>query len=196
MSRPLTEIKIVFSALLMIVVMTLFPFDFSSWIWTDIIRWSQQLAPFVMPSSSLGLVDVSVNMLLFLPLGFGLTGLLVRNESRGWMAAFSNVLIACAALSCTIEFLQSVSSLRHPSLNDVVGNCLGAALGIICFRIGGRIVKLPSHRFLCWLGGPFSKSVVLAASVVYFAITLAAAAYLQSATRLRNWDPTFSLVLV
>ena len=82
MSRPLTEIKIVFSALLMIVVMTLFPFDFSSWIWTDIIRWSQQLAPFVMPSSSLGLVDLSVNMLLFLPLGFGVTAL-VRNRNKG-----------------------------------------------------------------------------------------------------------------
>jgi hypothetical protein len=85
----------------------------------------------------LGLVDVTLNLLLFIPLGLGLGLLGVR-----WQRA----LLFVALTTLAIEVLQlSVITGRDASLSDLVTNTLGGGLGIALGRWWPRVL-FPSRR--------------------------------------------------
>ncbi len=77
--------------------------------------------------------------MLFVPLGF-----LLRGSFRKASNTFESVLfgaitfVFCCAASLAVEFLQIYFPPRVPSINDVVGECLGACLGIVCWLGFGR----------------------------------------------------------
>jgi hypothetical protein len=79
---------------------------------------------------SRGLADAILNTAMFAPLGFLLAG--------RWRAAVA--LAAAAALTLSVELAQTVIPGRDPSAGDVVFNTLGAALGILAWRLRGRWV--------------------------------------------------------
>lgn len=95
--------------------------------WTDFVghaHWQKvQWIPFVSPPVSL--VDIVVNILLYVPFGYGC----IRASAfrgRAWHA------VAMAALlSLAIESSQLYSHSRFPSLQDIVCNVAGAWLGAI-----------------------------------------------------------------
>lgn len=71
-----------------------------------------------------GLVEFSANVVMFLPLG--LLGALALRRHR-WL-----ILPACAAFSGAIETVQFVAlPARNGTLNDVLANTSGAALGFL-----------------------------------------------------------------
>jgi hypothetical protein len=75
-----------------------------------------------------GPFDVMANLLLFMPLGFGLAGFAQSRRVRpGRAIAFS--LMLGGALSLVVEILQCWLPERVPSLIDVVANSGGSALG-------------------------------------------------------------------
>jgi hypothetical protein len=81
------------------------------------------------PCGDLGTADFTLNVLLFIPLGFGLR-LAGMRRHWAWLAAF--------LLTATIEALQFyVVTGRESDLSDIVANSTGAALGIALadFRI-------------------------------------------------------------
>jgi VanZ family protein len=77
------------------------------------------------------------NIVLFIPLG-------VFGPAR-WprLATWGRVLLAAAAFSAAIETLQFALDLgRQASVTDVILNTVGAAVGYLILRVGGRITSL------------------------------------------------------
>ena len=76
--------------------------------------------------------DIAVNLMLFVPFGFGLAGLM---RSKG-LSALKSVLVALAigcGLSLTVETLQCFIPGRDPSLADVATNTISSVAGAVFF---------------------------------------------------------------
>ncbi|MFH0351853.1 MAG: VanZ family protein, partial [Chromatiales bacterium] len=90
----------------------------------------------------MGLVDVALNVILFVPLGIGL-GLLGVSRSRG--------IAAVVLTTFTIEVLQlSVVIGRDASLSDLITNSIGGGIGYLLGR-HWRQVFFTSPRISLWL---------------------------------------------
>jgi hypothetical protein len=135
-----------------------------------------------------GPLDAFLNVLLFVPFGFGLAEKL-RERGKPRAAIVALVLVAGALLSYGIEFLQFYIPGRDSGWEDVLTNGTGAAVGSLLFDTwGGALLGFLSQvdaalgAFLTW------RRAVLTL-VVYFACWFAISAHLQKQTRLSNWDP-------
>ncbi len=85
--------------------------------------------------------DFVANLLLFVPLTFLATGALTRENARGgrWLLVLL-VMAGAVILSAGIEFAQLFFPPRTVSLNDILAECVGAAVGIVAWlALGGRI---------------------------------------------------------
>jgi glycopeptide antibiotics resistance protein len=73
------------------------------------------------------IADIIQNILLFIPFGFlGYFSLIYKSS----LANKIKIVLAGAALSASVEFLQIFSPQRFPSLSDVIFNTLGTAVGL------------------------------------------------------------------
>ena len=89
-----------------------------------------QWVPFASPPVRLR--DVIGNILLYVPFGFYTTASIRRRGVWKWG-------MGCAlALALATELTQVYSHRRFPSMQDVLMNCLGAALGIAVRTYLGR----------------------------------------------------------
>jgi hypothetical protein len=108
-----------------------------------------------------GLVDVILNILLFMPLGAGLARLGLRRTPA---------LLGMAALSAVIEGLQySVISGRDSSLGDFLMNSAGGALGYLLVAESQRWSR-PSRRTAARLAVSWAAVWLLVQSVASYAI--------------------------
>jgi VanZ family protein len=87
-----------------------------------ILRHPPKLAPLV----SLNKKDALRNTVMYLPLGC-LLGMMVRRRNR---RAFAGLVLAIAGVSLTFEALQLLIPSRFPSVDDVIFNTAGGALGV------------------------------------------------------------------
>lgn len=112
---------------------TLFPFDFSPQA-TALRRIGPFLSWFAPIAKSWR--SWSLNVVLFLPFGFGLAW---WARLRGWRraAVWPGIVLGGAALSFLVEFLQLYVPRRSTSWDDVVMNTLGALAGIVLFELWG-----------------------------------------------------------
>lgn len=74
------------------------------------------------------------NVLLFMPLGFGLTSILLRTPIPGLIQILI-VVVASASLSFSVEFLQSFLPSRDPTPADILNNTIGGFVGLLCFYV-------------------------------------------------------------
>jgi glycopeptide antibiotics resistance protein len=89
-----------------------------------------QWLPFVSPPVRLR--DIIGNIVLYVPFGFFIAASTRRRDIWKWG-------MACAvALALATEFTQVFSHRRFPSMQDVLTNGLGAALGIAIWAAVGR----------------------------------------------------------
>jgi glycopeptide antibiotics resistance protein len=97
--------------------------------------------------------DFATNVLLFLPIGFLMTGLTLGARPGDWRRSVGIVLVVvlCAALSLAIEFAQLWVADRTSSQNDVVAETLGALLGGILWLPLGPLL-------IAWLGKALNAS--------------------------------------
>lgn len=130
--------------------------------------------------------DVPLNILLFIPLGFGLTGLLVR-RGRGTAVA-SRVVLASALLSAALETVQLFMPDRAPSLADVAANALGALLGYGLYRAWEMGFGVALDRYA-------TRRNLLAGLALYAIGAGLLTAYLYRSVHLSNWDTSFPLVV-
>ncbi len=117
-----------------------------------------------------GVVDVALNLFLFVPLGAGLA---LAGVSLPTAAA------AGASLSLGIELFQQLVPGRDPSVSDLLANAVGAALGALA-AARWRFMAYPSPRAATFLA--FGTA---AAWLVQTAIT--AAAMQPALTSARYW---------
>lgn len=79
------------------------------------------------------------NILLFVPIGFGLAGALLVDRARRLAAipAAAAILPISIALSLSVEFLQIFAPGRVPSRHDIVAQTIGCLIGIAAWPVIG-----------------------------------------------------------
>lgn len=181
--------RIVTFSLLLVLVSTLFPFNFS---FKDGFSVKEIAGSFHNPSN---FSDRLVNVLLFLPLGFGFTGLL-QTRRRSTTAKLATVLIVSAGLSFTVEVLQAFLPSRAPTPSDIITNSVGGFLGFLCFHLWRFQIFSYALALIEKCKDCLSIKKLTAGFIGYMALTfLIFSALVPSATNLKNWEPTFPLLL-
>lgn len=121
-------------------------------------------------------LDVYVNTLLFLPLGFSLASFFAAKGRGVGIRALAIVLILVGGLSYVLEVAQFFLPRRFPSLFDVIANSTGGALGFLVFHL--------------WR----TQNIRLGLAV-YVLLAFLGSILLQRSTGLRNWNADFPLIL-
>lgn len=116
--------------------------------------------------------DALANVLLGVPLGFGLLGLCrVGTPNRaGDVAAGAALLPVCVAFAAAVEFAQLYTTDRQCTGSDVLCQGVGAAVGMAVWVAAGR--RLVGHAADLWVGAA-SPGRVLVAYLVLLAFVQA-----------------------
>jgi VanZ family protein len=92
--------------------------------------WLLWSTPRLIPLQYISVWDLIRNIILFIPLGVLIGIWLGRRLGRGpWRA-----ILLLAAISASFETLQLFIPVRSPSIDDVITNTLGGALGVLLVR--------------------------------------------------------------
>lgn len=183
--------RILILSLFGVACLTLFPFHF---------RFAANRIPhrsaFLLgtPAKPVDSLDFFLNVLLFVPFGFGLSA---RARERGIsrQSSFLLVLAAGAILSYTVELLQLYIPARDSGWLDVISNSTGSVAGFILFELSGGAVLQEMSNLEESLEGWLSPRRVVLLLAAYFAVCFGISAALQSETRLRDWDPQSILIV-
>lgn len=139
-------------------------------------------------------VDGILNVLLFVPFGFGLTAKM-RSQGMSARRALVTALAAGALLSYTIEFLQLYIPERDSGWEDVFTNGGGALLGSMFYLLAGGFLLRAASSAQDIFRTHLQMKGAVAAVLVYLFLWFGIAAELQKQTRLSNWKPDAMLVL-
>jgi glycopeptide antibiotics resistance protein len=92
--------------------------------------WLLWSTPRLIPFQHFNPRDIITNVILFIPLGVLIGAWLGRRLRQGtWHAV-----LLFAAISASFETLQLFIPVRSPSIDDVIANTLGGALGLLLVR--------------------------------------------------------------
>jgi glycopeptide antibiotics resistance protein len=119
------------ATLLIVLGVTLYPFDFT----TDGVQ--RRLGSFFAQSSKnlrASQDDIITNIILFVPVGFGVGILASRNALRLFKGTVVSVL-AGALLSLLVELLQVLLPFRYASALDIAANAVGSLVGYFLFAL-------------------------------------------------------------
>ena len=176
--------RILIAAMAGILFLTCFPFQFMSHA-----RLPEGASRFLLGTTfgkQTSVFDDFLNVLLFVPLGFGLSEkLLEKGKSR--TATFFAVWMAGFFLSYAIEFTQLYIPGRDSSWEDVITNSSGSAAGFFLFIIlGNGLLGLFSQaeRAIESFATVKRLAVLL---LIYFSCWFAISARLQAETKLADW---------
>jgi hypothetical protein len=136
--------------------------------------------------SKSGLLDVILNILLFVPFGFALGSKLLRHKR--WKSALLYSAIAGAVFSYLIELSQLYIPQRDSGWEDVFTNTTGAVTGFLLFSVLGvwlfkRLSE--SEEFVRRWATPRRLAAIL---VAYFAVWCVISGSLERETRLDDWS--------
>jgi VanZ family protein len=183
--------RILTLAVAAILLLTLYPF------WFD---FAQHLPRALFPFSlggwgkNLSRVDDFLNVLLFVPYGFGLAERL-RERGKSRLLALGLTLASGALLSYTVELLQIYIPSRDSGWEDVATNSFGAAAGALLFDLCGgaalRLLSATERSVSAWL----TWRRALVALLFYIGLWSAIAVRLQHEARLSDWNSDSVLVI-
>ncbi len=179
-------ILVIFS-ILAVVVATLYPFNFSI---PDNLSKRELVNSF---DNNSFFNDQVNNVLLFLPLGFGLTGLLQRKAKL--IVQIIAAILASAALSSSVELLQILVPSRTPTPADIFNNSFGGFLGLICFYIwNSKSFKAILQRIE---NSQASNSIgkITLFFTGYIILTFLLTIPWQATTNLSGWNSSFPLII-
>jgi VanZ like family len=141
-----------------------------------------------------GALDIFLNILLFMPFGFGLAEK-IREGGGSRKRAFISALLAGAVFSYAIEFTQAFIPPRDSGWIDVFTNSTGSVLGFLLFEFAGalflRALGKTEDAIRTW----FSFRRLVSFGLIYFAIWFLISMPLQRQTTLKNWDANQRLVV-
>jgi VanZ family protein len=174
-----------------ILFLTLYPFRFAF-----AMSATQSASPFLLGSSDkpYGLFNAFLNILLFIPFGFGLAAR-IKKYARGAVATAFLALIAGGLLSYSIEFLQLFIPGRDSGWDDVVTNSIGAFAGALAFQVCGAALLHFLRDFENTVEAYATKRNLTIALLLYFGFWFGASARLQRQARLSGWKSDAVLVV-
>lgn len=153
-------------------------------------------SPFLLGKSvkSAHLLDVYLNVLLFIPFGFALAAKLrERGNSRAFTLALA--LAAGALFSYGIEFLQLFIPPRDSGWEDIFTNTSGSVAGFVFYEMLGKRVLDWMSNCETRLGSLLTPRRAFAILLIYLALWFVASFQLQKTTRLRDWRSDALLVV-
>jgi hypothetical protein len=178
---------LLFSAVFLILYVTLFPFDFVPPKGMTLSGFFEGFDTRFHPR------DFPGNILLFFPFGFALAMILCAWGLRA-KTAFAVTLAAGLLFSLSVEILQ-MFLLRFSSFVDVFANSTGALLGgLIFIRWGGHLIR-KTGRFWVFLTQQVSITNLVSLLLLYAVLILVVCVALRKSSELNSWDPSFSLLL-
>jgi glycopeptide antibiotics resistance protein len=141
--------------------------------WTDAPPWGFVFKPWT--KVGVTAFDVWVNIVAYVPLGFGLAWLLANSRVQRWSKRNTLVVVLAFALGASLSFLlesmQSYSPVRVSSMWDVACNASGTLLGgLVAMVFKGRV---------SWLGRLFSHCIAPHRGALWAVIGLWALAQLH-----------------
>ncbi|BAZ42230.1 hypothetical protein NIES4101_81980 [Calothrix sp. NIES-4101] len=182
------DVLLVIISVVCIIIATLYPFNFS--IPPDF-SWSTLFASF----DNTSFFDDQVNnILLFMPLGFGIASILHRKRVQLFFQIILVVIIG-AALSFSVELSQSFLASRSPTPEDIFNNTIGNFVGLACFyifdshRFNGILIKIENSSF-----GNSKKQIILL-FIGYIILTFLVGISWQNKISLSSWNQNFPLIL-
>jgi hypothetical protein len=174
-----------------ILFLTLYPFRFDFHAATP-----AGISPFFLGRSlkPAGFFDGFLNVLLFVPFGFGLAE---KSRERGKSFALTLVLAvtAGALFSYTIELLQFYIPQRDSGWEDVFTNTSGSFVGCVSFEVLGKSPLRDLSSCESWIEALLTPRRAFFILLIYFSLWFAASSLLQRNTRLSNWRPDALLVV-
>lgn len=139
-------------------------------------------------------LNVSLNVLLFIPFGFGLCSKL-RQRNRSWGRSIVLAALAGVVFSYLIELVQIYVPTRDSGWEDIFSNTTGSVLGAVVFagigRFGLRQLSEGEEYLESWLYPGRAWLLMLA----YLAACLAVSLPFQRKTSLKNWEPNSYLLI-
>jgi len=140
------------------------------------------------------LFDVFLNVLLFVPFGFGLaTELRERGKSRAFTLALA--LATGALFSYCIEFLQLYVPPRDSGWEDIFTNTSGSVAGFVLYEMLGKRALACLSNCEIWLETHLTQRNTVVVLLIYFALWFAVSFQLQKNTRLGDWRSDALLVV-
>ncbi len=141
-----------------------------------------------------GFLDAILNVLLFVPFGFGLAEKL-RERGKSFTFTLALSLATGAFFSYSIELLQYYIPQRDSGWEDVFTNGSGSAVGCIVYEILGVSLLRELSRCESLLESLLTLRRALVVLLIYFALWFAASVPLQRNSRLSNWRTDAQLVV-
>ena len=179
--------QIVICSILLILVATLFPFNFTL---EDKLSLSAIIGRFKQTTTFLS--DQIKNVFLFMPLGFGLMCWLQRTQI-GTIAKLATVVFISFSLSLLVEILQAFLPSREPTFADIFNNTFSGFLGCLCFYFWS--FKIINNISVFLDKKKISIKQLTALFAIYIAIAFLIPIPWQSITNLSNWDLNYPLLL-
>jgi glycopeptide antibiotics resistance protein len=183
--------RILLAAIAGILFLTLFPFRFAL-----STKLPANASPFLLGQSSKldGPLDIFLNILLFVPFGFGLSEKLLE-RGRPRHLSFILTLLAGFLFSYGIEFLQIFIPARDSGWPDVLFNSVGTMAGFFLFEKWGRDVIRTLSKFEVLVTEQLTIRTGVLILAAYFFGSFAVSVHLQKKSLLTNWDPNTLLVV-
>jgi hypothetical protein len=141
-----------------------------------------------------GFLDGFLNVLLFVPFGFGLAERL-RERGKSFAFTLALALASGALFSYSIELLQYYIPQRDSGWEDVFTNSTGSVVGCVGCEILGPTLLRELSRCERWLEALLTVRRTFLILLIYFALWFTASALLQRNTRLTNWRSDAQLVV-
>ncbi len=174
--------RILILAILGICLLTLYPFQIN-------LHSHPGINPFRLVgwAKAAGARDAILNVLLFMPYGFGLAGLLrKRGLSRTTTAAIA--FAAGAVLSYSVELAQFFIPGRDSGWEDILTNSSGSFAGCLFFYVCGLpLIRIAQSSEAAIERFSTGKRVAILLTC-YFVVWCAVAAHLQKMAGLRDWN--------
>jgi len=179
---------LVIASIIIVAIATLYPFNFS-------IPQNFSISTILTSFDNTSFFNDQINnLLLFMPLGFGIASILQRNKVKAFLQIIL-VIIAGASLSFSVELLQSFLPSRSPTPADILNNSIGAFVGLGCFylydsRSFSNIIDSIENSYF---GNSNKKIIILFTG--YILLTFAIGMSWQNNISLREWNANFPLIL-
>jgi glycopeptide antibiotics resistance protein len=183
--------RFLIAAIAGILFLTLFPFRFD--FQTKLVG---NASPFFLGHGTkvTGFMDAFLNVLLFVPFGYGLAEKL-RERKISRSASFLMVFAAGAILSYGIEITQIYIPMRDSGWEDVFTNSTGSILGFLLYESLGALIIDFLSRLEMALRSRLTLRRTSVFLFIYFLFWFAISAILQKQTRPSNWEPAAFLVV-